>query len=105
MQAGQAAGVDPDIVHIPSDLIVAHDPEKTGTLLGDKSYSAVFDNRKIKSFVPEFSPKVLWSEGVRRAIAWHEADSARCILDEDANRKWDLLLEAYRRASPIETTG
>jgi nucleoside-diphosphate-sugar epimerase len=103
IQAGQAAGVEPDLVHIPSDLIVAHDPEMTGSLLGDKSHSAVFDNRKIKAFVPAFSPKVPWSEGVRRAIAWHEADPARCVLDEEANRKWDHLLDAYRRASPIET--
>ena len=55
--AGRAAGVEPKIVHIPSDLIVAHDPDAEGTLLGDKSNSAVFDNSKIKSFVPEFSPR------------------------------------------------
>jgi nucleoside-diphosphate-sugar epimerase len=94
-EAGLAAGVEPDLVHIPSDLIAAHDPDMTGTLLGDKSHSMVYDNSKIKSYVPEFSAKVRWSEGVRRAIAWHEADPARCVLDEDANRKWDSLLEAY----------
>jgi nucleoside-diphosphate-sugar epimerase len=105
MQAGRAAGVEPDLVHIPSDLIVAHDPEMTGSLLGDKSHSAVFDNHKIKSYVPQFSPKVPWSEGVRRAIAWHEADPMRCTIDDGANNKWDLLLEAYRRALPIEPTG
>jgi nucleoside-diphosphate-sugar epimerase len=99
-EAGRAAGVEPEIVHIPSDLIVAHDPEMTGSLLGDKSYSAVFDNRKIKTFVPEFAATVRWSEGARRAIAWHEADPARCILDEDANRKWDAILEAYKRSFP-----
>jgi nucleoside-diphosphate-sugar epimerase len=101
-EAGRAAGVEPDLVHIPSDLIVAYDPEKTGTLLGDKNRSAVFDNRKIKAYVPEFSASVPWSEGVRRAITWHEADPARCTIDEDANRKWDAILEAYRRAFPIK---
>jgi len=105
LQAGRAAGVEPDLVHIPSDLIAAHDPEMTGTLLGDKSHSAVFDNRKIKSYVPDFSAKVPWSEGVRRAIAWHEAEPERCVLDEEANRNWDKLLEAYRRAFPIEPVG
>jgi nucleoside-diphosphate-sugar epimerase len=100
LQAGRAAGMEPDIVHIPSDLIAAHDPEMTGSLLGDKSHSVVFDNRKIKSYVPDFSATVPWSEGVRRAIAWHEADPARCSLDEEANRKWDSLLEAYRCIFP-----
>ena len=100
-EAGRAAGVKPNLVHIPSDLIAAYNPEAVGTLLGDKSHSAVFDNSKIKSFVPQFSTKVPWSEGVRRAIAWHEADPARRTLDEEANRKWDTILEAYRRAFPM----
>ncbi len=99
-EAGRAAGVEPDLVHIPSDLIAAHDPEMTGTLLGDKSRSAVFDNRKIKSYVPDYSAAVPWSEGVRRAIAWHEADPERRIPDEEANLKWDELVAAYRRAYP-----
>jgi nucleoside-diphosphate-sugar epimerase len=99
-EAGRAAGMEARIVHVPSDLIAAHDPSAEGTLLGDKSYSAVFDNRKIKSFVPAFAPKVTWAEGVRRAIAWHEADPRRCTIDEEANRKWDRILEAYARAFP-----
>jgi nucleoside-diphosphate-sugar epimerase len=101
LQAGRAAGVEPELVHIPSDLIVAYDPEFEGTLLGDKIHSMVLDNSKIKSYVPEFSPAVPWSEGVRRAIAWHEADPLRCTIDENANRKWDGILEAYRRAFPM----
>jgi nucleoside-diphosphate-sugar epimerase len=100
LEAGRAAGVEPRIVHIPSDLIIAHEPDLEGTLLGDKVNSAVFDNRKIKSFVPEFSPKVRWAEGVRRALAWHEADPRRCTIDEEANRNWDRILEAFSRAYP-----
>jgi len=99
-EAGRAAGTEARIVHVPSDLIAAHDPSAEGTLLGDKSYSAVFDNRKIKSFVPAFAPKVTWAEGIRRAIAWHEADPRRCAIDEEANRKWDRILDAYARAFP-----
>ena len=99
-EAGRAAGTEAKIVHIPSDLIIAHDPGEEGTLLGDKSNSAVFDNRKIKSLVPEFAPKVAWAEGVRRSIAWHEADPRRCTIDDEANRKWDRILEAYARAFP-----
>ncbi|MGB7537077.1 MAG: SDR family oxidoreductase [Anaerolineales bacterium] len=98
--AGRAAGVEAKIVHVPSDLIIAHDPAMEGTLLGDKSNSAVFDNRKIKSFVPAFAPAVTWAEGVRRAIAWHEADPRRCAIDVEAGRKWDRILEAYGRAFP-----
>jgi nucleoside-diphosphate-sugar epimerase len=100
LEAGRAVGVEPDIVHVPSDLIVACDPEATGSLLGDKSHSAVFDNAKIKSFVPSFAPVVPWREGVRRAIAWHEADPRRCTVDEAAARKWDKILDQYGKAFP-----
>jgi nucleoside-diphosphate-sugar epimerase len=99
-EAGHAAGVEPDIVHIPSDLIAAYDPEMRGSLIGDKANSSVFDNHKIKSLVPDFVATVSWAEGVRRAIAWHEADLARCTLDEAANQVWDRLLAAYARAFP-----
>lgn len=99
-EAGRAAGAEPKIIHIPSELIIAHDPEAEGSLTGDKSNSAVFDNSKIKSFVPDFAPKVPWAEGVRRAIAWHDADPLRRTIDEDANRKWDKILDAYAGAFP-----
>jgi hypothetical protein len=81
-------------------LIAAYDAHAVGSLIGDKANSTVFDNSKIKRFVPEFGCKVPWAEGVRRAIAWHEADPRRCTVDEAANRTWDATLAAYERAFP-----
>ena len=52
---GEAAGVEPDIIHVPSDGMVAADPEMAGGLLGDKIYSTVFDNSKLRSVVPDFA--------------------------------------------------
>jgi nucleoside-diphosphate-sugar epimerase len=99
-EVGQAVGVEPDLVHIPSDLISAYDPAAAASLLGDKAHSVVFDNRKIKRYVPDYAAPTSWKEGVRRAIAWHEADAARGTLDEAANQIWDNLLAAYTRAFP-----
>jgi hypothetical protein len=45
--------------------------------------------------VPEFECQVAWAEGVRRSLAWFEADPARRSIDEDANRLWDTILAAY----------
>lgn len=99
-QVGRAVGVDLEIVHVPSDLIAAYDPEAAGSLIGDKAHSAVFDNRKIRKLVPGFACAVSWAEGVRRALAWHEADPARCTVDQRANETWDRILAAYEQAFP-----
>jgi nucleoside-diphosphate-sugar epimerase len=100
LEAAHALGLNPEIVHIPSDLIAAYDPDATGSLIGDKANCAVFDNRKIKELVPDFVCTVPWAEGVRRSIAWHEADPARCSIDHEANQRWDTILAAYERALP-----
>lgn len=94
-EAAHAVGVEPKIVHIASDWIVAHRPEFEGTLLGDKSHSVVFDNSKIKHFVPDFVCDVPFAEGVRRSVAWFMADPARRTIDEAHNRVLDELIQAY----------
>jgi nucleoside-diphosphate-sugar epimerase len=97
-EAGRAAGVEPDIVHIPSDLIARYNPGAVGDLIGDKANSSVFDNSKIKALVPDYRPEVAWAEGVRRAIAWHEADPARMTIDDEMNAMWDKIIAAYERS-------
>jgi len=66
-----------------------------GSLIGDKSSSVVFDNSKIKSFVPDFRAKVSYAEGVKRTIDWFDADPRRKQIDEEANATWDKLIDAY----------
>jgi nucleoside-diphosphate-sugar epimerase len=99
-EAAHAAGVEPEIIHIPSDLIARYNPGAVGDLIGDKINSSVFDNRKIKRFVPDFSCKVPWAEGVRRALAWHAADPSRQTIDAQMNQTWDAIIAAYERALP-----
>ena len=100
LETGCALGVKPNIIHIPSDLIAAYNPNAIGDLIGDKINSSVFDNSKIKRFVPDFTCQVSWAEGVRRAIAWHEADPARRTIDAGMNQTWDKTIGAYERALP-----
>jgi nucleoside-diphosphate-sugar epimerase len=95
----QAAGVTaPKFVHIPSDFIASCVPAMEGTLLGDKIYSAVFDNTKIKRFVPGYAAKTSFSAGIRDAIAWFDADPVRRQIDGETNDRWDRLTEAYEKA-------
>jgi nucleoside-diphosphate-sugar epimerase len=95
----EALGVEANLVHIPSDFIVRVAPDLTGSLLGDKTWSTVFDNRKIKTFVPGFEAVISFSEGVRRAVAWFEADKRRQRVDAAVDRQMDGILQAYARAT------
>lgn len=99
-EVASVLGVKLDIVHIPSDLIAKFDDHAIGSLIGDKVNSAVFDNSKIKDFVPDFDCKVLWSEGVRRTISWFETDPSRQSIDTEANQKWDKIIASYEKAYP-----
>lgn len=99
-ETARAVGVEADFVHIPSDLLAAYDGHYTGSLIGDKANSVIFDNSKIKRYVPELNCKVTWSEGVRRSLAWFEGDPARQTIDAAANQRWDAVIAAYRRAFP-----
>jgi nucleoside-diphosphate-sugar epimerase len=99
-EVGRALGVELDVVHVSSDLLAAHDPGMLGSLTGDKANSAVFDNRKIKALVPDFVCTVPWADGVRRSLAWFEADPARRTIDEGAERRWEAILAAYLGAFP-----
>jgi nucleoside-diphosphate-sugar epimerase len=95
----EASGVEPHLVHMPSDFIAACVPEARGGLLGDKAVSVVFDNTKIKRFVPGYCATVPFTQGIRRTIAWFDADPARRQIDDQANTLWDKLLEAYERGT------
>lgn len=92
-------GVEAKMVHIPSDFIVKVVPRLTGDLLGDKTWSVVFDNDKIKSFVPEFQATIPFREGMRRALEWFAADKSRQRIDENVNQEMDRVIQSYRRGT------
>jgi nucleoside-diphosphate-sugar epimerase len=96
---GKAAGVpDPPLVRIPSDLIGHYDATLGTNLLGDKAYNGVFDNGKIKRAVPGYLATTSFSDGIRRAIAWHDADPARRQVSPELDATLDRIVEAYQRA-------
>ena len=94
-----ALGVKANMVHIPSDFIVRAAPELEGPLLGDKTWSVVFDNSKIKSFVPGFQAVIPFREGIRRTLAWFDAEKKRRRVDPAVNAQLDGILAAYGAAS------
>jgi len=89
-------GVEPRLVHVPSDVIARIDPRRGDSLLGDKAWSLIFDNSKLKSVLPGFRAEIPFETGVARSIRWLEAAPSRQRID--ANETVERILSAWRRA-------
>ncbi len=100
-ETAAAAGVEPRLVHIASDLIAAALPDEGPGLLGDKMHSVFFDTSKIRRLVPDFRPSVAYAEGIRRTIAWFDADPSRRTVDAAFDAACDALVGAYEKG-PME---
>ena len=97
----EASGANLNAVHIASDFIC--DVGDTigwewmrGNLLGDKAVSTIFDNSKIKRYVPGFEAKITFKEGIKKTVQWFEADPSRMVIDEGNNSFIDTVLTAYK---------
>jgi nucleoside-diphosphate-sugar epimerase len=95
---GAAAGAEPNLLHVPTEALIAADSELEGTLWGDKVHSAVFDNAKLRALVPDFAATVSFAEGIRQSVAWFDADPQRREIDHQANALWDRIAVVYGRA-------
>jgi nucleoside-diphosphate-sugar epimerase len=96
----RAAGAEARIVHVPSDVLAAYDPNWGAGLLGDKTHSMVFDNRKIKRLVPEFVCRIPFSRGAEEILAWYDADPTRRQVNADFNHLCDRILAACESCRP-----
>lgn len=99
----QAAGCEANLIHLTSDIIADYAdthgyPSVRGTLLGDKSHSALFDNSKIKRFVPGFEATIPFNKGIRQTIDWFDADPKRRTIREETHRFLDGLIETHSKA-------
>ena len=92
----EALGVEAELVHVSSDFIARVAPEQAGSLLGDKTWSVVFDNSKIKEFVPGFQAGISFDDGIRRTLDWFAADGRAGTMDKAADAEMELILRARR---------
>ena len=96
-----ALGVEAKLVHIPSDVLGALNPEWLGGLTGDKANSVVFDNQKIKRAVPDYVATARFDEGVRAALKYIEGHPDCQTLDPEFDDWCDRMIEAWEKA--VET--
>lgn len=85
---GHAMGVRPKLLHVPTEFIQLAEPDWfwSGLLDGDLSHSEVYDNTKIRNYVPGFRPTRVFEREIYRILAWRKAhpDLAQGDPAEDA---------------------
>jgi len=91
----EAAGTPAQIVHVPSEVIARYDTEWGDSLLGDKMHSVIFDNSKIKRFVPDFKATIPFKQGAKEIIEWYDADPSRKIIDANINLLIDEIISRF----------
>ena len=96
----EAADVEAQLVHVPSELIARYDARWGASLLGDKAHSMIFDNHKIRQLVPQFNPTIPFRQGAAEIIAWYDADVSRQVSEPTIDILQDRLIAAMRKAFP-----
>jgi nucleoside-diphosphate-sugar epimerase len=95
-----AAGAELRVAYVPSTIINRYHGDWGAGLLSEKTHSSIFDNSKIKRFVPDYAATTPFSIGAREIIAWYDADPARQVVQPEYDRVMDDLiarLEAFDR--------
>jgi nucleoside-diphosphate-sugar epimerase len=98
-----AAGVQANIVHLPSELIATFDAQWGAGLLGDKAHSMVFDNTKIKRLVPDYVASIPFSQGAAEIIAWYDSHPTAQKVNEELNQLIDKMIAAYENVALSRT--
>ncbi len=92
-----AVGTEANIVHVSSEMICKHFPEYWGTLLGDKAHSVIFDNTKIKRYVPGYSATIPFRAGVLETVEKFATLPGLQNVNEETNRAIDNFLDIVEK--------
>ena len=92
----EALGARAKLVHLSSELfpLVAPDWFWSELIVGDLSHSAVFDNAKVRRFVPGFAPKLTFQRGALRLARWYREHRDLTGPDLAVDAVLDRLVDA-----------
>jgi len=94
-------GVTPHLVHVSSEIIAGYDKVIGDGLLGDKAHSMIFDNTKIRKFVPDYNPQISFHQGVKEIIDWYKENTMNKEPDEHINNLMDKIIHDLLEAKLI----
>lgn len=94
-----AVNVEPKIIHIPSDFIQYYDKEWADGLFGDKAFSMVFDNSKIKKIIPNFKTRISFVNGAKEIVDYYSADATRQVINTELDERMDRMISKFESIS------
>ena len=92
-------GCELNTIHIASDFICKIEPYYIEKLLADKAESVIFDNSKIKTFVPEFKATIPFAVGIKRTLKWLDENPEMKVISSETNQRIENILKAYQKLS------
>lgn len=98
----RAAGVrQAEILKIPTPFLCRVCPSLQEKLPADKAEPGVFDNAKIKRFVPDFACRKTFRTGIAESLAWFHADPARQVADPETDAIFESACSAWLARCPV----
>ena len=93
----KALNVELKPYYVTSELLASLDNSFTGSLIGDKSNSVIFDNKKVKEFNPNFKQEILFEEGIKKTIDYVLTHKECQIIDKEFDEFCDKLIEKLEK--------
>ena len=89
-EIARAAGVtNLKIVHVASDTLCREKPSMVASLLGDKAQTAIFDNSKLRKYLPEFRFLTSFRDGIAMSVKTLDAHPELQTDDPE----WDAWMD------------
>ena len=100
---GDALGVPARLVHVPSEFfpLAAPDWGWSELMVGDLGHSAIFDNTKIRRFVPSYAPQHTFVREVRNLVEWRQEHPLEAAGDPSVESVLDRLVAGYHESRAI----
>ena len=92
----EALNVELKPIYVSSQLL-SELSDFTGTLIGDKANSVIFDNRKVKEFNPSFKQEVLFKDGIKKTIDYVLSHKECQIEDSEFDLFCDKLIDKLEK--------
>jgi nucleoside-diphosphate-sugar epimerase len=94
-------GVEARLAHIPSEHILTAAPDWfwSELLIGDLAHSAVFDNSKIRRYVPEYDPVIAFHTVAPHMARWREQHPDQASPQTDFDEIIGRLVAGYHQSA------